>query len=185
MALTESTMLELGTTAPDFALIDVVSGNTIARDDFRGKNALLVMFICTHCPYVKHIEQSLGALGADYTAKPLAIVAISSNDVATHPADSPAGLKAQAETFGFVFPYLYDESQAVAHAYKAACTPDFFLFDADFRLVYRGQYDSSRPGSGIPVTGQDLRAAIDTVLAGNKVPTEQRPSIGCNIKWKA
>ena len=185
MALTESTMLELGTTAPDFALIDVVSGNTIARDDFRGKNALLVMFICTHCPYVKHIEQSLGALGADYTAKPLAIVAISSNDVATHPADSPAGLKAQAETFGFVFPYLYDESQAVAHAYKAACTPDFFLFDADRRLVYRGQFDSSRPGSGIPVTGEDLRAAIDQVLAGQPVPADQRPSIGCNIKWKA
>ena len=185
MALTESTMLALGTVAPDFALTNVVTGKTVRRDDFRGSKALLVLFICTHCPYVKHVEKGIAALGKDYAGKPLAIVAISSNDVATHPADSPAGLKAQAETFGFVFPYLYDESQAVAHAYKAACTPDFFLFDADFRLVYRGQYDSSRPGSGIPVTGQDLRAAIDTVLAGNKVPTEQRPSIGCNIKWKA
>ena len=118
-------------------------------------------------------------------AKPIGIVAISSNDAVTHPADSPAGLKQQAETLGFVFPYLYDETQAVAHAYKAACTPDFFLFDAGFRLVYRGQFDRSRPGNGIPVTGEDLRAAIDLVLAGKPVPTDQRPSIGCNIKWKA
>lgn len=185
MALTESTMLELGTTAPDFALTDVVSGKTIRRDDFRGKDALLVMFICTHCPYVKHIEKTLGPLGKDYAERPLAIVAISSNDVTTHPADSPEGLKAQATAQGFAFPYLYDETQDVAHAYSAACTPDFFLFDKDFRLVYRGQYDSSRPNSGLPVTGEDLRAAIDTVLAGKHVPTDQRPSIGCNIKWKA
>ncbi|MGA7830196.1 MAG: thioredoxin family protein [Terracidiphilus sp.] len=185
MSLTESTMLELGTTAPDFALTDVVSGKIVRRDDFRNQKALLVLFICAHCPYVKHIEKGLAALGKDYTGKPLAIVAISSNDVTTHPADSPEGLKQQAESFGFVFPYLYDETQAVARAYKAACTPDFFLFDANQRLVYRGQFDRSRPGNGIPVTGEDLRAAIDLVLAGKPVPKEQQPSIGCNIKWKA
>jgi len=185
MSLTESTMLELGTLAPEFDLTDVVTGNGVSLDHTRGDKALLVMFICAHCPYVKHINEGLAALGKDYAAKSLAIVAISSNDAATHPADSPAGLKQQAETFGFVFPYVYDETQAVAHAYKAACTPDFFLFDSDFRLVYRGQFDSSRPGSGIPVTGQDLRAAIDLVLEGKPVPEEQRPSIGCNIKWKA
>lgn len=185
MALTESTMLELGTEAPDFALTDVVTGKTVRRDDFRDKNALLVMFICAHCPYVKHMEKTLGKLGSDYAGKPIAIVAISSNDVATHPSDSPEGLKAQAKANGFTFPYLYDESQSVAHAYKAACTPDFFLFDSDFKLVYRGQYDSSRPGNGVPVTGEDLREAIDTVLAGRPVLPEQRPSIGCNTKWKA
>jgi len=185
MSLTESTMLELGTTAPDFALTDTVTGKPVSRDDFRSQKALLVMFICTHCPYVKHVNEGLAALGRDYAAQPFGIVAISSNDVTTHPEDSPAGLKQQAETFGFKFPYLYDESQAVAHAYKAACTPDFFLFDADRRLVYRGQFDSSRPGSGIPVTGRDLRAAIDHVLAGQPVPADQLPSIGCNIKWKA
>jgi peroxiredoxin len=185
MALTESTMLELGTTAPDFALTDVVTGKTVRRDDFRGKHALLVMFICAHCPYVQHIEKGLAALGKDYAGKPLGLVAISSNDVTTHPEDSPAGLKQQAATFGFNFPYLYDETQAAACSYKAACTPDFFLFDGDHRLVYRGQFDASRPGNGIPVTGKDLRAAIDLVLAGKPVPKEQRPSIGCNIKWKA
>jgi peroxiredoxin len=177
-------MLSLGTAAPDFALTNVVTGNTVRRDDFKGKKALLVMFICTHCPYVKHIEKGIAALGRDYAGKPLAIVAISSNDVNTHPDDSPAGLKKQAETFGFVFPYLYDETQDVAHAYKAACTPDIFLFDADFRLVYRGQFDGSRPGNGISVTGEYLRAAIDQVLTDRPIPTEQHPSIGCNIKWK-
>jgi peroxiredoxin len=184
MSLTESTMLDLGTLAPDFALIDVVGGNSVRRDDYRGKKALLVMFICAHCPYVKHVNEGLAALGKDYADRSIAIVAISSNDVTTHPGDSPAGLKQQAGTFGFVFPYLYDETQAVAHAYKAACTPDFFLFDGGLRLVYRGQFDSSRPGSGIPVTGQDLRAAIDLVLAEKPVPEDQLPSIGCNIKWK-
>jgi peroxiredoxin len=184
MSLTESTMLELGTTAPDFELTDVISGKAVGREDFRGKQGLLVMFICAHCPYVKHIEKSLGALGADYRDKPLAIVAISSNDVTSHPGDSPQGLKAQALANGFQFPYLYDETQDVAHAYKAACTPDFFLFDGDFRLVYRGQYDHSRPGNGVAVTGEELRAAMDLVLAGKEVPAEQRPSIGCNIKWK-
>jgi peroxiredoxin len=177
--------LALGAEAPDFALPDVVSGKTFARDDFRGQKALLVMFICTHCPFVKHVEKGLAALGEDYAGKPLAIVAISSNDAENYPDDSPAGLKRQAETMGFRFPYLYDESQAVARAYHAACTPDFFLFDGDFKLVYRGQLDASRPGNGIPVTGKDLRAAIDAALAGNPVPADQKPSIGCNIKWKA
>ena len=185
MALTESTMLELGTTAPDFALTDVMTGKTVRRDDVRGSKALLVMFICAHCPYVKHVEKGLAALGKDYEGKPVSIVAISSNDAITHPDDSPAGLKQQAKTHGFVFPYLYDEMQAVAHAYKAACTPDLFLFDGDLRLIYRGQFDSSRPGNGIPVTGEDLRAALDAVLDGQPVPADQRPSIGCNIKWKA
>jgi peroxiredoxin len=185
MALTESTMLELGTEAPDFALTDVVTGKTVRRDDFRGQKALLVMFICTHCPYVKHVERGLAALGMDYDGEPVSIVAIGSNDAATYPDDNPAGLKRQAETMGFRFPYLYDETQAVAHAYKAACTPDFFLFDREFKLVYRGQFDDSRPGNGVPVTGADLRAAIDTVLAGGAVSTDQRASIGCNIKWRA
>ena len=185
MALTESTMLELGTIAPDFALTNVVTGRTVRRDDFGGNKALLVLFICTHCPYVKHIEKGLAELGNDYAGKPVGIVAISSNDVTTHPADSPAGLKQQAETYGFVFPYLYDESQAIAHAYKAACTPDIYLFDAGFRLVYRGQFDQSRPGSDVPVTGKDLRDAIELVLRGQPIPTDQHPSVGCNIKWKA
>jgi peroxiredoxin len=185
MAQTASTMLALGTVAPDFGLTDVVSGNTIRRDDFRGRKALLVMFICAHCPFVKHIEKELAKIGKDYAAESIGIVAISSNDAATHPADSPAGLKQQAETFGFVFPYLYDETQSMARAYDAACTPDFYLFDAEFRLVYRGQFDASRPGNGVPITGNDLRAAVDLVLAGKPVPASQSPSIGCNIKWKA
>lgn len=186
MALTESTMiLELGTEAPDFALPDVVTGKTVRRDDFRGQKGLLVMFICTHCPYVKHVEKGLAALGMDYDGEPVSIVAISSNDAKNFPEDSPAGLKRQAETMGFRFPYLYDETQAVARAYKAACTPDIFLFDAGLRLVYRGQFDSSRPGNGVPVTGEDLRAAIDAVIEGKPPLQDQRPSIGCNIKWKA
>jgi peroxiredoxin len=185
MPLAESTMLELGTIAPDFALTDVVTGKTVRRDDFRGKKGLLVLFICAHCPYVKHIEKSLGKLGADYAGKDIAIVGISPNDVATNPDDGPAGLAQQAKENGFKFPYLYDESQVVAKAYNAACTPDPYLFDKDFKLVYRGQYDDSRPGNGITVTGKDLRAAIDAVLAGKAVAKEQKPSIGCNIKWKA
>jgi peroxiredoxin len=183
MARTESTMVELGTVAPDFALTDAVSGKTVKRDDFKGR-PLLVIFICTHCPYVKHIEKSLGKLSADYAGKGLGMVAISSNDVTTHPADNPEGLKRQAQEQGFQFPYLYDESQAVAHAFNAACTPDPYLFDANFKLVYRGQYDDSRPGNGVEVTGKDLRAAIDAVLAGKPAAQEQKPSIGCNIKWK-
>ena len=183
MALTESTMLELGTTAPDFALPDVGTGKTVRRDDFRGQKGLLVIFLCTHCPYVKHIEKGLAQLGADYTGK-LGIVAIGSNDAESYPDDSPAGLKAQAQKLGFKFPYLYDESQSVAHAYDAACTPDIYLFDKDFRLVYRGQFDGSRPGNGIPVTGKDLRAAMDAVLQGKEPGADQHAAIGCNIKWK-
>jgi len=177
-------MLELGTEAPDFALPDVVTGKTVRRDDFRGRKALLVMFICTHCPYVKHIEKGLAALGADYADQPMGIVAISSNDAETYPDDSPEGLKKQAQAMGFRFPYLYDEMRDVARAYKAACTPDLYLFDSDSKLVYRGQFDRSRPGNEVPVTGENLRAAIDDVLAGKSIPTDQRPSIGCNIKWK-
>lgn len=184
MATVESTMLELGTEAPDFALTNVIDGKTLRRDDLRDRKALLVMFICGHCPYVKHIEKSLGTLGADYAAKPLAIVAISSNDPTAYPGDDPEGLKNQAKANGFTFPYLFDESQSVARAYKAACTPDFFLFDANRRLVYRGQYDSSRPANNVPVTGEDLRRAIDAALAGQPALKDQRPSIGCSIKWK-
>lgn len=183
MALTESTMLELGTTAPEFALPDVVTGKTVRRDDFRGQNGLLVMFICTHCPYVKHIEKGLAQLGEDYAGK-LGIVAVSSNDAENYPDDSPEGLKAQAQKLGFRFPYLYDESQGVARAYDAACTPDIYLFDKDLKLVYRGQFDASRPGSGVPVTGEDLRGALDAVLRGEKPRPDQKASIGCNIKWK-
>ena len=183
MALTESTMLELGTAAPDFALRDVVSGKTVRRDDFRGQKGLLVMFICTHCPYVKHIEQGLAQLGSDYSGK-LGIVAISSNDAQNYPDDNPEGLKKQALRLGFKFPYLYDESQSVAHAYKAACTPDIYLFDKDFKLVYRGQFDGARPGNNVAVTGQDLRTALDAVVKDEKPSTDQKASIGCNIKWK-
>ncbi len=184
MALTESTMLDLGTLAPDFALTDVVTGKTVRRDDFKRSDALLAMFICTHCPYVKHIEKGLSQLGADYAGK-LGIVAISSNDAESYPDDSPEGLKAQAQRLGLKFPYLYDESQAVARAYKAACTPDLYLFDKEFKLVYRGQFDGSRPGNGVPVTGKDLRAALDSVLRGDEPSAEQQASIGCNIKWKS
>ncbi len=185
MPLTESTMLELGTIAPDFALTDVVTGKTVSRDDFRGQKALLVLFICAHCPYVKHIEKGLAALGKDYAGKPVGIVAISSNDVAAYPADGPDGMKRQAKDNGFVFPYLFDETQAVALAYQAVCTPDIFLFGADFRLVYHGQFDASRPGNGIEITGEHLRAAIDAALAGKAPLADQRSSIGCNIKLKA
>lgn len=183
MALTESTMLNLGTTAPDFALPDVISGKTVRRDDFRGQKGLLVLFICMHCPYVQHIEKQIAQLGADYEGK-LGIVAISSNDAENYPDDNPAGLKEQAQRLGFKFPYLYDESQAVARAYDAACTPDIYLFDRDFKLEYRGQFDASRPGNGVPVTGQDLREALEAVLRGTKPSADQKASIGCNIKWK-
>lgn len=185
MALTESTMLALGTAAPDFALVDVVTGKTVRRDDFKDKQALLVIFMCAHCPYVKHIEKGLAALGRDYAQKLLGIVAISANDVESHPDDRPANLKKQALALGFSFPYLYDQTQAVAHAYKAACTPDFFLFGSHEKLVYRGQFDRSRPGNGVAVTGEDLRAAIDAALEGKPPLANQQPSIGCNIKWKA
>jgi peroxiredoxin len=185
MALTESTMLPLGTPAPDFSLPDVVSGKKMSLADFKGKKALLVMFICRHCPYVQHVKQGLAALAKDYLGKSVAIVAINSNDAATYPDDAPPSLAAFAQEEKFAFPMLYDESQKVAHAYTAACTPDFFLFDGNARLAYRGQMDDSRPGNGKPVTGKDLRSAIDNVLAGAPVAAEQRPSAGCNIKWKS
>jgi peroxiredoxin len=184
MALTSSTMLRLNTSAPDFRLPDVVSGRTVSLSEFKDKKALLVMFICRHCPYVAHVQAELARLGRDYAGKNAAILAISSNDAAHYPDDAPESLKAQAKEQGFFFPYLYDESQAVAKAYTAACTPDFFLFDGSLRLVYRGQLDDSRPGNGKPVTGKDLRAALDALLAGLPVSPAQRPSAGCNIKWK-
>lgn len=183
MVKTASTMLSLGTLAPDFSLLNV-DGRTISRGDF-ASHPLLVMFICNHCPFVKHIADELARLGAEYSARGVAIVAINSNDPSTHPDDSPERMVHEAESRGYVFPYLFDEDQEIAKAYRAACTPDFFLFDAAHRLVYRGQLDDSRPKSDIPVTGRDLRAALDAVLAGQPVAEKQRASLGCNIKWKA
>lgn len=184
MAETPSTMVPLGTPAPDFRLPDT-EGKTVGRDDFKDAPALLVTFICNHCPFVKHIRAGLAQFARDYQARGLAVVAINSNDVANYPEDSPAKMAKEKQAAGYVFPYLYDETQQVAKAYRAACTPDFFLYDRARRLVYRGQFDSSRPSNGRPVTGADLRAAADAVLAGTPVPAEQTPSVGCNIKWKA
>ncbi len=184
MVKTASTMLPLGAEAPEFSLPDI-DGSTVSLADYRDAPALLVMFICNHCPFVKHIATQLAQLGRDYAEQGAAIVAINSNDVENHTDDSPEKMQEEAAKQGYTFPYLYDASQEVAKAYRAACTPDFFLFDKDRRLVYRGQLDSSRPSSGTPVTGEDLRAALDAVLAGQPVPPDQRPSIGCNIKWKA
>ncbi|HMZ25825.1 MAG TPA: thioredoxin family protein, partial [Elusimicrobiota bacterium] len=178
MALTPSTMLPLGTPAPGFQLPDVVSGEKVSLEDFAGKPALLVMFLCRHCPYVKHVEKELAHVARDYAPKNVAVVAISANDAAEYPDDAPAGLRAQAAEVGFSFPYLYDESQSVAKAYAAACTPDFFVFNSDRRLAYRGQLDDSRPGNGRPVTGGDLRAALDDVLAGKSPRVDQKPSVG-------
>lgn len=182
MAATASTMLPLGTKAPDFTLLDA-NGNTVSLDDFPGAPGVLVMFICNHCPYVKHIQNELAKFGREYQEKGLAIIAISSNDVDAYPDDHPDKMKEEAKRAGYTFPYLYDESQEVAKAYKAACTPDFFLFDADHLLVYRGQFDPSRPGNDIAVTGGDLKAATDALLQGRTISDEQIPSIGCNIKW--
>ena len=212
MSKTQSSMVELGTEAPAFELVDVVSGRAVGRDDVMaavwddetsdqtnkmpgggtsksGRHGLLVMFICVHCPYVKHVEQELARIGQDYAGK-IGMVAISANDVESYPEDSPEEMKKQAERLGFRFPYLYDETQEVARSYHAACTPDFYLYDAEMKLVYRGQLDDSRPqrpsggGNDIPVTGKDLRAAMDAVIAGKRPDTNQRTSIGCNIKWK-
>jgi peroxiredoxin len=184
MAKTLSAMLDLGTQAPDFSLPEVVSGKTITLASFKGEKALLVMFICRHCPFVKHVQDELARIGSDYRGRGLGIVAISSNDVASFPDDAPAHMKEMALDLGFSFPFCYDETQAVAKAYHAACTPDFFVFNNERKLVYRGQLDDSRPESGVPVTGRDLRAAIDATLAGKQPAAEQRPSVGCNIKWK-
>lgn len=179
-----STMLPLGTPAPPFALRDVVSGRTYSLDSFSGKTALLVMFICRHCPYVVHVEQELAKIGRDYRDTSLGMLAVSSNDPASYPDDAPPRLKEMAERLGFTFPLCFDETQNVARAYRAACTPDFYLFDRDRRLAYRGQLDDSRPGSNKPVTGRDLRAAIEAVLACKPPDSNQRASIGCSIKWK-
>jgi peroxiredoxin len=183
MARTPSTMLPLGTTAPQFSLPNI-DGRTVSLSDFKDAEALLVVFMCNHCPFVKHVAPELARLTKDYQSRNMAMVGINSNDVASFPDDAPAKMANEAKARGYAFPYLYDETQAVAKAYRAACTPDFFLFDKARRLVYRGQLDSSRPDSGIPVSGADLRAAIDTVLAGKAPAAEQKPSIGCNIKWK-
>jgi peroxiredoxin len=184
MARTPSTMLPLGTAAPEFKLPDS-GGKIVGLADFAGKPALLVMFICNHCPYVKHVRSELAKLGRDFAPRGVGIVAINANDVANFPEDSPVKMAEEAIAAGYDFPYLHDESQAVARAYRAACTPDFFLFDKGRKLIYRGQLDESRPGNGIPVTGKDLRVALEALLANKPLSVEQKPSLGCNIKWKA
>ena len=200
MSRTESTMVQLGTIAPAFELVDVVSGTAMSREDVfsagidANKRGLLVMFVCPHCPYVKHLEAELGRIGRDYFGEngegPIGIAAIMSNDTIEYPQDGPEEMKDQAARNGWSFPYLLDESQEIARAYEAACTPDFFLFDGEMKLVYRGQLDESRPrrgdfGNDVPVTGKDLREALDAVVAGKRPDTNQRSSIGCNIKWRA
>ena len=184
MARTPSTMVPLGTSAPDFALPDTISGRTMKLQDFKQKKALLVIFLCNHCPFVIHVREGLVALGRDYEKSDLAIVAISANDPETHPDDAPDKLGSESKRHGYRFPVLFDETQEVAKAFRAACTPDFFLYDAKRQLVYRGQLDGSRPGNDVPVTGADLRGAIDAALAGKPVAAKQSPSIGCNIKWR-
>ncbi|MBV9726372.1 MAG: thioredoxin family protein [Gammaproteobacteria bacterium] len=185
MARRTSRMLALGTAAPPFALPDTATGRTVSLDSFASSPALLVAFICNHCPFVKHLLDGFVAFAREFEARGLAVVAISSNDAGSYPADAPAEMARLATLKGFTFPYLYDESQQVARAYEAICTPDFFLFDRDRRLVYRGQFDPSRPGNGIAVSGADLRAACDALLSGKPLPREQKPSVGCSIKWRA
>ena len=177
-------MKELGTQAPDFELRDVVTGRAVTRKDVAGPKGMLAMFICRHCPFVKHVQDELAKIGRDYAGRDVGIVAISSNDVTSHPEDSPTKLAYQAQELQFTFPYLFDETQEVARAYDAQCTPDFFLYDAYGKLVYRGQLDDSRPGNDILVTGKDLRAALDALIDGRLISSQQRPSIGCNIKWR-
>jgi len=177
-------MLELGTAAPDFDLPDP-EGRRYSLADFAGADALVVAFICNHCPFVQHLREGIAAFGRDCARRNVAMVAINSNDIQTHPADAPERMREEIANFGYIFPYLFDETQATAKAYRAACTPDYFLFDQGRKLAYRGQFDASRPGSGVPVTGNDLRAAVEAVLDGAAVPKEQLPSMGCNIKWKA
>jgi peroxiredoxin len=183
MVRTASTMLPLGTQAPDFSLPDY-DGQVVSRDDFRGKRGLLIVFMCNHCPYVKHVAPELAKLADEYQSRDIAVVGISSNDASEYPEDAPDKMKQEAADQGYRFPYLFDESQQVAQAYKAACTPDFFLFDADFKLVYRGQLDDTRPKQGTLPNGSDLRAALDALLNQKPIPVLQKPSIGCNIKWK-
>lgn len=185
MAVTPSTMLPLGTQAPEIGLPDVVTGKTLTLKDFSDQKLLLVIFLCEHCPYVKHVKGELAQLGKDYVPKGVGIVGISANDVGTHPADSPENLKKMVQELSLNYPICYDETQSVAKAYRAACTPEFYLFDAERKLVYRGQLDDSRPKNDLPVTGKDLREALDRALSGKPPLEEQRPGIGCNIKWRA
>lgn len=185
MARTSSNMLPLGTIAPDFTMPDTVSGKTVSLDELKSDQATVIMFICNHCPFVKHVDEQLVAVANDYRSKGVSFIAISSNDVENYPQDGPELMKEEAEKLGYPFPYLYDESQEVAKAYDAACTPDFYVFNGDLKCVYRGQLDDSRPGNGKPVTGSDLRAALDEILEGKAVSAPQIPSLGCNIKWKA
>ncbi len=184
MALTPSTMPELGMPAPDFSLPEPATGKTVSLADFKDQPALLVVFMCNHCPYVRHIREGLAQFGREHQPQGLAMVGINANDADNYPDDSPEKMIAEAKSAGYTFPYLHDATQQVARAYQAACTPDFFLFDRDRRLAYRGQFDDSRPGNGRPVTGADLRAAVYAVLNGQPVPAQQTPSVGCNIKWK-
>ena len=184
MVLTPSRMMPLGTQAPDFTLPDMLSGQDVSLESVRGEVATLVMFICNHCPYVKHIEAELVRLGQDYAGPGVGVVAISANDAESYPDDGPERMAEIGRQLGYEFPYLYDQSQQVARAYGAECTPDFFIFDAELKCVYRGQLDDSRPGNGEPVSGRDIRAALDALIAGEAVSGEQKPSVGCNIKWK-
>ena len=184
MALTPSTMLKLGTPAPDFRLPDT-EGRMLSLKDFDDADAILIVFMCNHCPYVKHIRPALAAFAREYQPKGLAVIGINANDAEKYADDSPEKMVDEVANAGYTFPYLFDESQDTAKAYHAACTPDFFLFDKDRKLVYRGQFDDSRPGNNIPLSGRDIRTAVNAVLAGKDVSTEQHPSIGCNIKWKA
>ncbi|NIP31145.1 MAG: redoxin domain-containing protein [Candidatus Dadabacteria bacterium] len=184
MALTPSTMIPLGISAPDFNLFDVISGKHLTLNDLKSDIATVIMFICNHCPYVKHIQRGLVELTNDYTPKGISFIAINSNDVKNYPDDSPERMKEVAEQLGYNFPYLFDETQEVAKSYDAACTPDFFIYDKELKLVYRGQMDDSRPGNGKPVTGKDIRDVLDNIINGVPVSENQIPSIGCNIKWK-
>ena len=185
MARTPSNMLPLGTVAPDFSLPDTVSDRNLSLSDLKGVKGTLVVFICNHCPFVKHIDEGIVAMANDYQPKGISFIAISSNDVINYPQDAPDLMKLEAKKVGYDFPYLYDETQEVARAYDAACTPDFYLFDQDLKCVYRGQMDGSRPGNDVPVTGQDLRIATDSLIEGNPISENQIPSLGCGIKWKA
>jgi thiol-disulfide isomerase/thioredoxin len=177
-------MLPLGTKAPDFELLDTVTDETLSFQKLKGEKGTVVLFICNHCPFVIHVNPEISKLGKEYQAKGINFVAISSNDVENYPQDAPHLMKEKAQEMDYTFPYLYDETQEVAKAYDAACTPDFYLFDGDSKLVYRGQLDDSRPGNGLPLTGSDLRKAMDALLEGKAIDSDQKPSIGCNIKWK-
>lgn len=183
MVRTASTMMPIGTAAPSFSLLNV-DGRLVSNQDFAGASALVVIFMCNHCPYVIHVADQIAALAAEYMAKGIAFVGINANDTSAHPLDSPEQMVHEAESRGYLFPYLFDETQEVAKSYGAACTPDFFIFDKDQKLVYRGQLDESRPKNDVPITGGDLRAALDAILSGQAIPTDQKPSLGCNIKWK-